>query len=482
MESRESDRLIVVLTSGNLIRRDPAERRGRRNTDRETGNMANTRDSDSVTTKCLRIAELARRLPTSRLTALAHHIDIDWMREAYARTRKDGAVGIDGQTARQYAERLDENLTDLLGRVKTGAYRASPVRRVYIPKGNGERRPLGIPTFEDKVLQRAVTMLLESVYEQDFLPCSYGFRPGRSPHGAIQSLWLQTMKISGCHLIELDIRKFFDHLDHGLLREMLDRRIGDGVIRRLIDKWLKAGVLEDGCRRVARSGTPQGGVISPILANVYLHEVLDTWFDQVVRPRMRGRCFLIRYADDAVLGFDSKADAQRVMEVLAKRFDKFGLTLHPTKTRLVEFRPAGSDHDDREDPDGNPPRTFTFLGFTHYWGRSRQGKPVVKRKTAAKRLTRALKSIRQWCRKHRHDPVSEQHRQLTQKLQGHYGYYGVTGNFRSLWLILEQTKRAWRTWLSRRSQTAYVDWPKYVRLLARYPLPRPRIIHSCYRR
>jgi RNA-directed DNA polymerase len=444
--------------------------------------MANTRDSDSVTTKCLRIAELARRLPTSSLTTLAHHMDIDWMREAHARTRKDGAVGIDGQTAGQYAERLDENLVDLLERAKSGTYRAPPVRRVYIPKGNGERRPLGIPTFEDKVLQRAVAMLLESVYEQDFLPCSHGFRPGRSAHGAVQSLWRETMRMGGCWLIELDIRKFFDHLDHGLLREMLGRRIGDGVIRKLIDKWLKAGVLEDGSRRVARSGTPQGGVISPILANVYLHEVLDTWFDQVVRPRMSGRSFLIRYADDAVLGFSSKADAQRVMEVLPKRFGKFGLTLHPTKTRLVEFRPAGPDHDGRNNPGGNLQRTFTFLGFTHYWGRSRKGRAVVKRKTAAKSLTRALTTIRQWCRHHRHDPVSEQHRQLTWKLQGHYGYYGITGNYRSLWLFFEQTKRAWRTWLSRRSQTAYVDWPKYVRLLSRYPLPKPKIIHSYYRR
>ncbi len=215
---------------------------------------------------------------------------------------------------------------------------------------------------------------------------------------------------------------------------------------------------------------------------MYLHEVLDTWFGQAVRPRMSGRCFLIRYADDAVLGFGSKADAQRVMEVLPKRFGKFGLTLHPTKTRLVEFRPDESDHDDRNDPEQNPPRTFTFLGFTHYWGRSRKGKAVIKRKTAAKSLTRALKTIRQWCRHHRHDPVCEQHRQLTRKLQGHYGYYGITGNYHSLWLFFEQTKRAWRTWLSRRSQTAYVDWPKYDRLLSRYPLPKPKIIHSYYRR
>lgn len=475
----ESDRLIVVMKSGKSHPDDPAERRGRRVIELETGDMERTGDAESVTTKCLQIAELAKRHRS--LTTLAHHMDLDWMREAHRRTRKDGAVGIDGQTAGEYAERLDENLIDLLNRFKSGTYRAPAVRRTYIPKPGGERRPLGIPTFEDKVLQRAVAMVLEPIYEQDFLDCSHGFRPGRGAHCAIQSLWRQTRNMGGCWLIELDIRKFFDHLDHGCLRTILCQRIGDGVIRRMIDKWLKAGVIEDGCRKVSKKGTPQGGVISPLLANVYLHEVLDTWFEREVRPRLRGRCFLVRYADDAVLGFTTKADAERVLAVLPKRFAKFGLTLHPTKTRLIEFKPNRSSDSSDDDPrPRGPKRTFTFLGFTHYWGRSRKGRPTVKRKTAASSLTRALNAIRQWCRRCRHLPVKTQWRALCRKLQGHYAYYGITGNSRSMGLFLEETKRIWRLWLSRRSQSAYLNWPTFVGLLTRYPLPCPRVVHSTY--
>ena len=252
------------------------------------------------------------------------------------------------------------------------------------------------------------------------------------------------------------------------------------MLLRWIGKWLKAGVMEDGNWRATAQGTPQGGVISPMLANVYLHTVLDTWFDQEVRPRMRGRCFLVRFADDAVMGLASKEDAERVLAVLAKRFERFGLQLHPTKTRLVAFsgRASRAEPDDQEE---DPPGTFTFLGFTHYWGRSRRGAAVVKRKTAASRLSRALRAIRAWCRTHRHEPVREQHQQLTRKIQGYYAYYGITGNSRSLGLFFEQAKRAWRTWLSRRSQKAYRNWQKFNVLLARYRLPPPRIVHSVYR-
>ena len=404
---------------------------------------------------------------------------MDWLHEAFHRTRKDGATGIDGQTADDYAKALDVHLKSLLDRAKSGTYKAPPVRRVYIPKGNGEMRPLGIPTFEDKVLQRAVAQVLEAVYEQDFMDCSYGFRPGRSAHQALQVLWRQTMNMKECWIVELDIRKFFDHLDHGHLRKMLDQRIGDGVLLRLIGKWLKAGVMEEGSWRATAAGTPQGGVISPVLANVYLHTVLDTWFNQDVRPRMHGPSFLVRYADDAVMGFASKEDACRVLDVLPKRFERFGLQLHPAKTRLVAF--GGQASDEPDDRDEDPPGTFTFLGMTHYWGRSRTGSAAVKRKTAASRLSRALHAVRQWCQSHRHDPVSEQHQQLCRKLQGHYAYYGVTGNQRSLGLFYEQVKRAWRTWLSRRSQKAYMNWQKFNALLARYRLPPPRIIHSIYR-
>ena len=306
--------------------------------------MAETPGSGTIYTKQQRIAELAREAPTMAFTTLAHHIDLEWLVAAYQRTRKDGAVGIDGQTAEAYAADLEDNLRSLLERAKSGRYRAPAVRRVYIPKGDGSQtRPIGIPTFEDKVLQRAVVMVLEAVYEEDFLDCSYGFRPDRSAHGALQALWEQTMGIGGGWVLELDIRKFFDHLDHGHLRRILRQRIRDGVLLRLIGKWLHAGVLESG--RVTRSemGSPQGGVISPLLANVYLHEVLDTWFERTVKPRMSGACTLTRYADDAVLLFATESDARRVLAVLSQRFGKYGLTLqcHASLTLGARIRWAG---------------------------------------------------------------------------------------------------------------------------------------------
>jgi len=418
-----------------------------------------------------------------RLTTLAHHIDVEWLREAYRRTRKDAAAGVDGQTAEAYAANLEENLQSLLDRAKSGTYWAPPVRRVHIPKGrSGETRPIGIPTFEDKVLQRAVVMVLEAVYEQDFLDCSYGFRPGRSAHQALEAFRDQTMAIHGGWVLELDIQKFFDTLDHAQLREFLRLRVRDGVLKRLIDKWLKAGVLEEGRLSRPEAGSPQGGVISPMLSNVYLHYVLDVWFEGQVRPRLKGRAFLVRFADDAVMGFECEEDARRVLAVLPKRFGRYGLKLHPTKTRLVEFkRPPYKDPPQGSGP-ASRPGTFELLGFTHYWGRSRKGNWVVKRQTANSRLSRSLRAISQWCRRHRHWKVREQHRVLTQKMQGHYGYYGITGNYDALHRFYEAAKRIWRKWLSRRSQRAYLGWARFCRLLARYALPRAVVVHSVYRR
>jgi group II intron reverse transcriptase/maturase len=415
-------------------------------------------------------------------TTLAHHIDLDWLREAFRLTRKDGAAGVDGQTAATYAADLEANLRSLLDRAKSGTYKAPPVRRVHIPKGKGtETRPIGIPTFEDKILQRAVAMVLESVYEQDFLDCSYGFRPGRSPHQALQSFREQMMAMRGGWVLEVDIRKFFDHLDHAHLREMLSRRIRDGVLRRLIDKWLKAGVLEEGRLHRPQAGSPQGGVISPLLSNVYLHDVLDTWFKEEVLPRLKGRGFLVRFADDAVMGFACESDARRVLEVLPKRFARFGLTLHPTKTRLVKFtRPPYRDPPKGQGP-GSRPGTFDLLGFTHYWGRSLRGNWVVKRKTARSRLSRSLRTINQWCRTHRHRKLTDQHRALCRKVQGHYAYYGITGNYAALGTFLRGVQRRWKKWLSRRSQRAYLDWAQFRRLLERYPLPPPVVVHSVFR-
>ncbi len=440
--------------------------------------MLGTPSPVSVSTKLQKIAKLASDAPGVALTTLAHHIDVAFLREAYRRTRKDGAVGVDGQTAKQYAADLESNFQGLLDRFKSGLYRAPAVRRVHIPKGDGRKtRPIGIPTFEDKVLQRAVVMVLEAIYEQDFLDCSYGFRPGRSAHMALEALWHGTMRKGGGWVLELDIESFFDTVDHAQLRAMLDQRVRDGVIRRAIGKWLKAGVLEEGVVHRTHAGTPQGGVISPLLANIYLHHVLDLWFNDVVRPRLRGEATLVRYADDAVIVFENESDAQRVLRVLPERFAKYGLRLHPDKTRLLDFRRPPNDGG-RAGRGGGP----TMLGFTHYWGRSRAGKPVVKRKTSAKSLSRALRSVGQWCRIHRHRSVAEQHAALVRKVHGHYGYFGVTGNARSLSNFVRQVERRWRYWLHRRSHKGKMTWERFARLLKLFPLPPPRIVHSVYRR
>ena len=304
------------------------------------------RNSENVSTKQERIAALAKQSPEMAFTSLAYLMDIDWLKEAYRRTRKDGAVCVDGVTAEEYEQDLEENLHSLLDRAKSGTYQAPPVRRVHIPKGGSstETRPLGIPTLEDKLLQRAVVMLLEPIYEQDFLDCSYGFRPGRSAHQALKSFRDQTMDCQpkGGWVLEVDIRKFFDNLEHRRLRHFLQLRVRDGVLLRLIDKWLKAGVMEDGNVSYPDSGSPQGGVVSPLISNVFLHYVLDQWFEKEVKPRLNKSAFLIRYADDFVIGFRDHRDAQRVMEVIPKRLGKYGLADHPTKTKLVRFLPPVS--------------------------------------------------------------------------------------------------------------------------------------------
>ena len=404
--------------------------------------------------------------------SLAHYIDIDFLAEAFRRTRKDGAPGVDRQTGREYERELRANLQSLLDRFKSGRYKAPPVRRTYIPKGDGTQRPLGVPTFEDKVLQRAVAMVLEAVYEQDFLPCSHGYRPRRSAQTALTELEQGLMEMGGGWVLELDIKGFFDSLDHGHLRAILDQRVRDGVLRRTIDKWLAAGVLDGVVLSHSDAGTPQGGVISPLLANVYLHEVLDRWFERDVKPRLRGRAFLVRYADDAVLVFSSESDARRVMDVLPKRFGKYGLTLHPTKTRLLHFRPKGKD-----EPPTPDSRSFDFLGLTHFWTRSlrRSQRWVVKRRTASSRFSRALKRVSQWMRENLHEPVRWQHRQLVWKLRGHDNYFGVPGNYRSLARFHHEVKWLWRRWLNRRNSERNYTWKAYLTLLSHYPLPPPRV-------
>lgn len=478
MDGEKSEHLRSTGEAGEPTQGTPSREGGCRATEAIEGEMARQQRSRTVATKLGRIATVARRRRGEALTTLAHHIDLDFLREAHRLTRKDGAVGVDGQTAAEYAKNLDENLSDLLERFRSGTYRPPPVRRVEIPKGNGKTRPIGIPTFEDKILQRAVTMVLSAVYEQEFRRCSYGFRPRRSAHEALDDLWVELMARRGGVVLDVDIEAFFDSLNHRRLRDFLDLRVRDGVIRTTIDRWLRAGVLEDGRVRRPTEGTPQGGVISPLLANIYLHHVLDVWFEDEIKPRLKGQADLTRYADDFVIILDDEDDARRVMAVLPKRFGKYGLTLHPTKTRMVDFaRPPSR----RDDDDDHHPRTFNLLGFTHYWSRSRGGSWIVKRSTAKERMRRALGAIREFCRRAMHWPLRDQHAALCKKLKGHDGYYGLTGNSPSLKEFRYWVNRIWRWALNRRSQNRHMPWGRFNALLKTHPLPPPVVVKSVYR-
>ena len=434
---------------------------------------------ENVSTKRRYIAELARRMPDVALHSLSHHIDLDWLHEAHRLTRKDGSPGVDGQTGRDYEENLERNLESLLRQVKTRkaeGYRAPPVRRVYIPKSSGGQRPIGLQCYGDKVLQRSVAMVLENVYEESFHDFSYGFRPGRSQHQALRAVRQQLMAMGGGWVLQVDIRSFFDAVPHNHIQAIVRQRIQDGLILRLIGKWLRAGVVEKGIIHYPTKGTPQGSAISPILTNVFLHEVVDDWFVTMVRPRMHGACFIVRFADDIVLGFRRLDDAQRVLAVLPRRLAKYGLNIHPDKTQLVRFeRPSdnrrNSDHQDL-------PEVFDFLGFTHFWSRTRRGFWAIKRKTAKGRLKRSIRELWEWLRAERHQKVRVQHELLKDKLVGHYQYFGIRGNYAALAKVKFVTERMWRYWLARRSEQRIMPWARFKLLLERYPLPRPRIVHT----
>jgi group II intron reverse transcriptase/maturase len=428
-----------------------------------------------VSTKQEHIAKLARDYPERAFFTLSHYIDYEWVKYAYDRTRKDGAAGVDDQTAEGYAANLEQNLLTLVDKLKSGRYRAPPVRRHYIDKTDGSKRGLGIPCFADKVAQRAIVMLLEPIYEQDFFDCSYGFRPARNAHQALQAVRTSIMARGGRWVLDVDLRKYFDSIDRTKLREVLDHRVTDGVVRRLIDKWLNAGVLEDGQLQYPDLGTPQGGVISPCLANIFLHYVLDGWFVDEVQPRLRRPSTLVRFADDFVALLGCKEDADRVMTVLEKRLGKYGLQLHPDKTKMVDFRPIKM----ATAPSGEATMatTFTFLGFLHVWGKSRKGNRVVRQQTAKDRVARALRAINEKCRRMRTEPLAAQHRQLSQQLKGHFAYFGISGNSKRLANLRYQTRRIWRTWLSRRSNNSRVTWEDFARIEKRFPLPPPAIVH-----
>ncbi len=424
--------------------------------------MTETQSSDPMSTSLLRLAMLGRKYPQRCFTNLNQYLTKDLLEVAFHQTRKDGATGVDGVTAADYGRNLEENLEVLLDQVKSGQYHAPPVKRGYVPKGRS-RRPIGVPTFEDKVLQRAVVLILERLYEPTFHPHSFGYRPGKSAHQALQRFEQKLFASGGGYVIELDIQAFFDTLDKRWLREFLQQRIGDGVLLRLINKWLKAGVMENGSHHYPEQGTPQGGVISPLLANVYLHTLLDRWFEEEVKPRLISGAELIRFADDAVLLLKNKSDATRVMEVLPKRFRRFGLELHPDKTSMTEFKPCRKV-------------SIDFLGFTHYWGKTRRGVWSMKRKTMKSRFARGLRAITQWCRLNRHKPVQEQHDALCRKVKGHYAYFGLRGNSAALGRFRNEVEKIWIKWLRRRSQRHALEWTSAARLLRRYKLPPARLL------
>lgn len=422
-----------------------------------------------MSTVNVHIAERAKKFPDEPLTNLHSYIDLELLEESFGGLNKKGASGVDGESWSGYNEVREERLPIVLEQFKSGSFRAPLIRRSYISKEDGKLRPLGLPTVEDKVLQTAVSKVLTPIYEQVFYPTSYGFRPGKSQHQAVEKLYREVSYEGMEYIIDADMSNYFGSINHGKLREFLDLRIKDGVIRKMIDKWLKAGVMEDGQISYPLEGTPQGGVISPLLSNIYLHYVLDKWFIETIQPRLKAKSKLIRFADDFLLLFSSKEDAVRVMKVLPDRMGKYGLTLHPEKTKLVEVN----------NKDEKAERTFDFLGFTHYMSKSRKGKNILKRKTSKKKLKVSLHRTNEWIRDNRHKPVKELIKELNQKLQGHYSYYGITFNSRSLELFHYKVRRQLHKWFNRRGGKSPMSWEKFQSaILNNHSLKIPRIVHS----
>lgn len=432
--------------------------------------MVDATTSGAVSPGLLMVAERAKKNPSERILSLCRFVDTAALARAYGRLRKDAAVGVDGMTVEKYGQHLEVNLDELHARLKAGQYRHQPIRRVLIPKDKGKTRPIGISSVEDKIVQGALREVLEAVYEQDFLDCSHGFRPRRGAHGALRVLNRAVRAGWVRFILEADIVSFFDRIDRAKLMAMLRERIADESLMRLVGKCLHVGVLDGAEYSEPDVGTAQGSVLSPLLGNIYLHNVLDLWIERDVKPRLRGRCALVRYADDFVIAFERQDDAERVMDVLHRRMEKYGLDLHPEKTRLLPFSPP------RGDDDGKGSATFDLLGFTLYWRRLRRGGWAMWCRTRRARISRAIKAAADWCRRHRHLPVKEQHAALVRRVQGHINYFGVNGNVESLARVIHGVRRAWRKWLNRRSQRARVTWERFLEIEKRFPLPQPRIV------
>ena len=428
-----------------------------------------------MSTQIDRLTELAKEDPKRQFYSIAHMITPEALYAAFRGLRKKASAGVDGVTYDMYERDATGNIQALHERLKNGKYQAQPLRRVYIRKEDGKQRPLSIPALEDKIVQKATAEILNAIYEQDFLDCSYGFRPGRGQHQALDEVRRVICTRPTGWILDLDVTAYFDSIVRKQLMEMIEKRVRDGSVLRLIRKWIQTGVIEEGRLLVSETGTGQGQTISPLLANIYLHYVLDEWFEKVVKPRLKGKAQEIRFADDAILCFQHKEDAEKVLSVLPKRFAKFGLTLHPEKTRLIEFGRYAEQNAKRQ---GRKPATFDFLGFTHICARSRKGKFTVHVKTIRKRLRKGLLAIAAWCQEHRHDAVSEQQKTLNAKLRGHYQYYGRPTNYRCLWLFYRKVRRIWREWLSRRTRGRWLTWERYAEILRQHPLLKPRITHS----
>jgi RNA-directed DNA polymerase len=421
-----------------------------------------------------RVHDAARHDKRARFTALLHHVDVAALTRAFRRLKRSASAGIDGITVEVYEQQLESNLQSLGTQIHTGRYRPSPVRRVMIPKAGGGQRPLGILALEDKVVQGAIAEVLNAIYEADFLGFSYGFRPRRNPHQALTALQTAVMTQYVNWVLDADIRKFFDSVDHGWLMRMLAHRIADPRVLRLVTQWLEAGVMEQGVWHETTVGTPQGAGISPLLANIYLHYVLDLWVQRWRRRKARGRVSIVRYADDFVMGFQTERDARQLRVDLQERLQQFGLQLHEEKTRVIEFgRLPALAHKQRGE---RRLGTFAFLGFTHYCGWTRDGRFVMKRKTQRQRVTGKLQALNEEAKRRRHDPVREQHQWLCQVLRGHYAYFGLPSNFRALQAFSYHVRRIWFRALYRRSQRR-LTWEAFVALLDRFPLPAPRITH-----